>query len=114
MKQDQKKYELLQEAVKKQTEIMVDNILGQGIDIHLLGLREAARETLPTAAHTLPELFTDETYKIANEFLLSTSQVRQTKPIFYTVLVLFRASGFNKTKFTENQFTELIINGISN
>lgn len=73
--QDQKKFDLLEEAVKRQTEIMVENILGQGIDIHLLGLREAARETLPTAAHELPELFTDETYKIANSFLLSTSQV---------------------------------------
>lgn len=72
---DQKKLELWNIAVKQQTQEMVDNILGQGIDIHLLGLREAARDTSPTAAHPLPELFTDETYRIANTFLLSTSQV---------------------------------------
>lgn len=56
----------------------MDNITGQGIDIHLLGLREAAKETAPTAAEKLPDIFTDESYKIANEFLLSTSQVRVT------------------------------------
>lgn len=50
---------------------MVQNILGNGIDIALLGLREACRET----NGQLHELFTDETYKIANCFLLSTSQV---------------------------------------
>lgn len=49
---------------------MVQNILGYGIDIHLLGLREACRERGP-----MHELFTDESFKIANCFLLSTSQV---------------------------------------
>ncbi|XP_063843429.1 choline O-acetyltransferase-like isoform X2 [Scylla paramamosain] len=58
-------------ALKLQTDIMVNNILGRGIDIHLLGLREMAKEMgLPS-----PELFTHESYRIANHFRLSTSQV---------------------------------------
>ncbi|CAG9766802.1 unnamed protein product [Ceutorhynchus assimilis] len=72
---DDRKYELWCEAVKVQTKEMVDNILGHGIDIHLLGLREAAKDTCPTAATPLPELFTDPSYRLANKFLLSTSQV---------------------------------------
>ena len=63
--------ELFRCAVARQTEIMVKNILGHGIDIPLLGLREASREL----NGQLHELFTDESYKIANCFLLSTSQV---------------------------------------
>ncbi|XP_023310152.1 choline O-acetyltransferase [Anoplophora glabripennis] len=72
---DEKKLLLWNEAVAAQTSEMVENILGQGIDIHLLGLREAARETSPTAAVPLPEIFTHPSYRIANRFLLSTSQV---------------------------------------
>ncbi|CAH0553094.1 unnamed protein product, partial [Brassicogethes aeneus] len=72
---DEKKLELWTEAVKAQTSEMVDNILGQGIDIHLLGLREAAKETSPTAASPLPDIFTDPSYRLANKFMLSTSQV---------------------------------------
>ncbi|KAJ8917224.1 hypothetical protein NQ315_012716 [Exocentrus adspersus] len=72
---DEKKLLLWGEAVAAQTAEMVDNILGQGIDNHLLGLRQAARETSPTAATPLPEIFTDPTYRLANKFLLSTSQV---------------------------------------
>jgi Choline/Carnitine o-acyltransferase len=60
-------------AVTRQTEIMVQNILGNGIDIPLLGLREASREV----EGEMHELFTDECYKIANCFLLSTSQVTE-------------------------------------
>lgn len=93
--QDQKKFELLQEAVKRQTEIMVDNILGQGVDIHLLGLREAAKDTSPTAASPLPELFTDETYKIANSFILSTSQVRSMVGTFCVYDHFFCPKGGN-------------------
>uniref|UniRef100_A0A182TWU8 Choline O-acetyltransferase n=1 Tax=Anopheles melas TaxID=34690 RepID=A0A182TWU8_9DIPT len=63
--------ELFRCAAARQTEVMVQNILGYGIDIHLLGLREACRER----EGILHELFTDECYKIANCFLLSTSQV---------------------------------------
>ncbi|XP_050719792.1 choline O-acetyltransferase-like [Eriocheir sinensis] len=58
-------------AIKLQTDIMVNNILGRGIDIHLLGLREMAKEMgLPT-----PEIFAHDSYRIANHFRLSTSQV---------------------------------------
>jgi choline O-acetyltransferase len=57
--------------MKKQTEIMVENILGQGIDIHLLGLRELAKDL----GEPPPDIFQDEVYRIANHFALSTSQV---------------------------------------
>uniref|UniRef100_A0A1A9W5V2 Choline O-acetyltransferase n=1 Tax=Glossina brevipalpis TaxID=37001 RepID=A0A1A9W5V2_9MUSC len=63
--------ELFRCAVARQTEVMVQNILGNGIDIPLLGLREASREV----TGQLHELFTDESYKISQCFLLSTSQV---------------------------------------
>ncbi|XP_037951758.1 choline O-acetyltransferase-like [Teleopsis dalmanni] len=63
--------ELFRCAVARQTEVMVQNILGNGIDIPLLGLREASKEV----TGELHELFTDESYNIANCFLLSTSQV---------------------------------------
>lgn len=75
MVSDEKKHLLWNEAVAAQTAEMVENILGQGIDIHILGLREAAKETSPTAATPLPEIFTDPSYRIANKFLLTTSQV---------------------------------------
>lgn len=56
---------------------MEANILGRGIDNHLLGLREMARETLGE----LPPIFTDDTYKQMTEFKLSTSQVRNFRLI---------------------------------
>lgn len=49
---------------------MIDNILGMGIDAHLLGLRQAARENAITCT-----VFEDESFRIANHFALSTSQV---------------------------------------
>lgn len=52
---------------------MVQNILGEGIDLHLLGLREIAKEL----GEPVPELFNDETFRQANYFALSTSQVRK-------------------------------------
>ncbi|XP_041988775.1 choline O-acetyltransferase-like isoform X2 [Aricia agestis] len=69
-----KKLELFQEAARKQTAIMEANILGHGIDNHLLGLREAAREHYGE----LPPLFTDPTYGQMIQFKLSTSQVATT------------------------------------
>lgn len=63
--------ELFRCAAARQTEIMVQNIMGQGIDIHLLGLREACKDR----GGPPHELFADESYAIANCFLLSTSQV---------------------------------------
>jgi choline O-acetyltransferase len=43
------------------------------MDCHLLGLREIAHEH----GMTIPEIFEDESYTIANHFSLSTSQVTQ-------------------------------------
>lgn len=65
---------------------MVQNILGNGIDIPLLGLREASRE-VDSEYH---EMFTDESYKIAQCFLLSTSQVKS----FSTTLVEYCTLNF--------------------
>lgn len=62
---------MFRSAATRQTEIMVQNILGYGIDIPLLGLREASKE-VDGEVH---ELFTDECFAISNCFLLSTSQV---------------------------------------
>ncbi|XP_017874631.1 PREDICTED: choline O-acetyltransferase, partial [Drosophila arizonae] len=70
--------ELFRCAVARQTEVMVKNILGHGIDIPLLGLREASVEV----TGELHELFTDESYKISQCFLLSTSQVAFTTDSF--------------------------------
>lgn len=69
--QDQEKLALFDAAAKKQTEVMVENILGQGIDIHLLGLREQSK------IMEMPQtLFNDESFKKLNHFALSTSQVK--------------------------------------
>lgn len=59
---------------------MVDNILGMGIDIHLLGLKQAARENAMPCT-----IFEDDSFRVANHFALSTSQVNYFY-IFYFVL----------------------------
>ncbi|KAK2720394.1 hypothetical protein QYM36_004317, partial [Artemia franciscana] len=59
-------------AVNAQTEIMTDNILGRGIDIHLMGIKEAAKELGIKLS-----LFDSPAFKKANHFCLSTSQVLQ-------------------------------------
>ncbi|GAB1602931.1 hypothetical protein Ahia01_000573300 [Argonauta hians] len=75
---DEEKMRLLRAAMKTQTEIMTQTILGQGVDCHLMGLREISNENeLP-----LPEIFADESYKQANHFTLSTSQVPTTMDAF--------------------------------
>ncbi|VEN58242.1 unnamed protein product [Callosobruchus maculatus] len=102
---DEKKLLLWNEAVIAQTQEMVDNILGLGIDIHLLGLREAARETSPTAASPLPDIFLDPSYRLANKFLLSTSQVRAIsapKP-------QLRVTGVNRG-YSSEEFVEELLN----
>nr|QQY02527.1 choline O-acetyltransferase [Cryptocotyle lingua] len=68
------KIRLLRKAMEWQTEIMLETILGHGVDNHLLGLRQIAVER----GQKLPEIFTDETYMEANRFRLSTSQVPTT------------------------------------
>ncbi|THD25064.1 Choline O-acetyltransferase [Fasciola hepatica] len=72
------KIRLLRKAMDWQTEIMLETILGHGVDNHLLGLRQIALEH----GRKLPEIFTDETYMEANRFRLSTSQVPTTMDAF--------------------------------
>ena len=62
---------------------MVENILGQGIDIHLLGLRELVKDL----GEPLPDIFQDEAYRTANHFALSTSQVWQSASFLYSVFL---------------------------
>jgi choline O-acetyltransferase len=70
--QEAEKKRLFDQAIKTQTDIMVQNILGEGIDIHLLGLREMGKEM----GYIDLEIFDDPSYKTANHFALSTSQVK--------------------------------------
>ena len=71
--QDLERVESFYKAAETQTDIMVKNILGQGIDIHLLGLRELARKSrCPQAL----QLFDDPSYQQIQHFTLSTSQVQ--------------------------------------
>ena len=58
--------------MKKQTKVMVDNILGTGLDVPLLGLREGIKEA---GLWEHQDLFTHESYTKVNTFSLSTSQV---------------------------------------
>ncbi|XP_077870512.1 choline O-acetyltransferase-like [Saccoglossus kowalevskii] len=65
------KKQLMRAAIDHQTEYMVQTILGYGVDCHLLGLRELAKELKwPT-----PAIFADVAYRDSNLFPLSTSQV---------------------------------------
>lgn len=66
------KRRLLELALKKQTSVMVNNILGHGLDIPLLGLKEATREL---GLWDQQEVFTSSAFEALNRFHLSTSQV---------------------------------------
>ncbi|CAF0786065.1 unnamed protein product [Brachionus calyciflorus] len=68
------KYELFMKAVQYQTDLMIDNILGKGMDCHLLVLKQISIEY----NFGIPELFLDESYNISNHFSLSTSQIPTT------------------------------------
>ncbi|XP_066536089.1 choline O-acetyltransferase [Hoplias malabaricus] len=72
------KMEKLWDAIKAQTNYTILAITGMAIDNHLLGLREIAKELNLEK----PEIFTDETYIISNQFILSTSQVPTTVEMF--------------------------------
>ena len=61
-------------AVQRQTKEMLDNITGNGIDNHLMGLRYAAIE----AGEPIPDVLNDEAYRATQHFSLSTSQVRES------------------------------------
>ena len=69
--QNEEKVRLMRKAIGKQTEILVDTILGKGIDNHLLGLKEMAT----VSGQPVPKIFADESYQMSNNFILSTSQV---------------------------------------
>ncbi|XP_064419165.1 choline O-acetyltransferase [Latimeria chalumnae] len=75
---DSEKFQRFEDAICAQTNYTILAITGMGIDNHLLGLREMARE-LPM---DMPEIFTDETYLMSNQFILSTSQVPTTTEMF--------------------------------
>eukprot|EP00094_Tigriopus_californicus_P009154 TCALIF_08825-PA protein Name:"Similar to Cha Choline O-acetyltransferase (Drosophila melanogaster)" AED:0.27 eAED:0.27 QI:137/0.87/0.77/1/0.87/0.88/9/137/551 len=68
--------DLFKRAMNKQTKIMSENITGEGLDIPMLGIREACKILRP--AQELP-LFVDESYSRSVLFQLSTSQVTTTK-----------------------------------
>ncbi|XP_078047040.1 choline acetyltransferase isoform X2 [Augochlora pura] len=70
-KRQERLKELFDLAVQRQTKEMNDNINGQGIDNHLMGLYYAAKE----AGEPVPRIFSDEAFGIVNHFALSTSQV---------------------------------------
>ncbi|KAG1945324.1 choline O-acetyltransferase [Pimephales promelas] len=76
--QDSEKMEKLRAAVEAQTQITALVVAGMGMDNHLLGLREMAKEMKMET----PDIFSDETYHISNHFILSTSQVPTTEEMF--------------------------------
>ncbi|XP_062376374.1 choline O-acetyltransferase [Sardina pilchardus] len=72
------KMKILKDAINAQTNYTILAITGMGIDNHLLGLREMAMEL----RMEMPEIFTDETYTVSNQYILSTSQVPTTVDMF--------------------------------
>ncbi len=54
-----------------QVEVMLETILGHGVDLHLLGLQQMSL----LLKRPMPALFEDPTYRKANYFRLGTSQV---------------------------------------
>ncbi|XP_069741551.1 choline O-acetyltransferase [Narcine bancroftii] len=82
---DSKKMELLWTAINAQVDYTVRCITGMAIDNHLLGLQEMAKEL----QMDLPKLFTDKTYRMSNNFILSTSQIPTTMDgfLFYGPVV---------------------------
>uniref|UniRef100_A0AAY3ZTY8 Choline O-acetyltransferase n=1 Tax=Denticeps clupeoides TaxID=299321 RepID=A0AAY3ZTY8_9TELE len=75
---DAEKKQLLLDAVKAQADCTALAITGNGIDNHLLGLREIAQEMKLEK----PKIFSDESYLVSNQFILSTSQVPTNLEMF--------------------------------
>lgn len=94
--------ELFRCAVARQTEVMVKNILGNGIDIPLLGLREASIEV----TGEMHELFKDESYIISQCFLLSTSQVVIGPQVFAISTTLHSITSAPPNQFLHHSTTE--------
>lgn len=66
-------------------------VTGMGMDNHLLGLREMAKEM----KMEMPDIFSDETYHISNHFILSTSQVGEEHYINTTQFNFIVARNWN-------------------
>ncbi|XP_045036308.1 choline O-acetyltransferase isoform X1 [Daphnia magna] len=69
---EEEKIQLFYRAAENQTDVMIKNILGQGMDIHLLGLRQLARSIKTDEALAV---FEDPSFDIVHHFALSTSQI---------------------------------------
>uniref|UniRef100_A0A8C9RCB9 Choline O-acetyltransferase n=1 Tax=Scleropages formosus TaxID=113540 RepID=A0A8C9RCB9_SCLFO len=72
------KMKKLWDAIKAQTNYSILAITGMAVDNHLLGLREIAQEMNMEK----PDIYSDETYFISNQFILTTSQVPITAEMF--------------------------------
>ncbi|XP_074527429.1 carnitine O-acetyltransferase-like isoform X2 [Halichoeres trimaculatus] len=70
-KKNTERLELLQRAVEKHKENTYNAIHGQAVDRHLLGLKMKSIEDLTS----MPEIFMDTSYAVAQHYNLSTSQV---------------------------------------
>ncbi|CAL8379918.1 unnamed protein product [Gadus morhua 'NCC'] len=75
---DSERMKRLRDAIKAQTDYTIAAITGMAIDNHLLGLREMAKELKMEQ----PDIFSDETYRASNQFILSTSQVSTVMDMF--------------------------------
>ncbi|XP_066303697.1 choline O-acetyltransferase-like isoform X4 [Branchiostoma lanceolatum] len=76
--EDYDRMELFKKALKAQRNFTLQALKGQGIDCHLLGLKEmAAMIDMP-----MPDIFTDDSFDLTNKFVLSTSQVPTTMDAF--------------------------------
>ncbi|XP_046453761.1 choline O-acetyltransferase-like isoform X1 [Daphnia pulex] len=63
---------LFYKAAENQTDVMIRNILGQGMDNHLLGLRQLAKHIDSDEAAAV---FQDPSFQTIHHFALSTSQI---------------------------------------
>lgn len=100
--QKQRIKELFDLAVQRQTKEMVDAVQGCGIDNHLAGLRYAAKE----AGDPMPEIFTDEAFRLVHHFGLSTSQV--------ALIIIINHYCIQISGIANVSITEFIINFILN
>ena len=78
------KKELFKAAIVKQTQVMKENIFGEGVDIPLLGIKNACQEIWPEQNF---ELFEDATFSNAMKFKLSTSQVKYIISSITTIIL---------------------------
>ena len=84
---------------------MKDNITGKGMDIPMLGIRRAVNEIWNTKTDYLSDeeiqdtahlkaLFDDPVFDTANDFKLSTSQVRSLWYIYFVGLCILLITSF--------------------